>query len=162
MKYTGILLLLVLFYISLTDANAVSFKTVTSILPPYEYNTATVFNDSKIRVKSGQTDDTLYVREFVLSMDVIEREPVDIVSAYSMADERAWCFARLYNSEAIQEIYFKWYYEDDLYFEMPSKIGLSNNWRSYSSATLLPGSWRVELVNKDGETLKEILFDVNE
>lgn len=162
MRNTGILLLFALFFISLSDARAISSKAGTTILSPIEFNVSSVFYDSNLVVKSGQNDDSLYVREFVLSLDVIEREPVDIVSTYTITDEKAWCFARLFNSDEIQNIYFNWYYEDELFYETHRKIGLSNNWRSYSSVTLLPGSWRVELINKNGVTLKEILFDVTE
>ncbi len=106
--------------------------------------------------------DTLYVREFLLARDVVEREPVDVVESYTMSDARAWCFVRLHNSEEMQHIYFEWYYEDELYFEMNSRIGLSPNWRVYSSIGLQPGSWRVELKDRDGNTLEEIRFEVRE
>jgi len=110
---------------------------------------------------TGNTD-TLYVREFLLARDVVEREPVDVVESYTMSDARAWCFVRLHNSEEMQNIYFEWYYEDELYFEMNSRVGLSPNWRVYSSIGLQPGSWRVELKDRDGNTLDEIRFEVRE
>lgn len=106
--------------------------------------------------------DTLFVREFVLALDVVEREPVDIVTSYTMPDARAWCFARIHNSEKMQDLYFEWYYEDTLYFEMSTKTGLSNNWRTYSSVGLQPGTWRVLLKNNNGKVLEEIQFLVSE
>lgn len=109
-----------------------------------------------------QLEDTLFVREFVLALDVIEREPVDIVTSYRMPDARAWCFARIHNSEKMQDLYFEWYYEDTLYFEMSTKTGLSNNWRTYSSVGLQPGTWRVLLKNSNGKVLEEIQFLVSE
>lgn len=107
-------------------------------------------------------DDTLYVNEFILTRDVVEREPVDRVESYSMSDARAWCFVRIYNSEKMQDVFFKWYYEGELYFEMNSKIGVSRNWRTYSSVGLQPGEWQVTLENRQGQILEELQFRVNE
>lgn len=108
------------------------------------------------------TNDTLYVKEFVLALDVVEREPVEIVESYSMSNARAWCFARIHNSSEMQDIFFEWYYEDDLYFKMNSKIGISANWRTYSSVGLQPGFWQVRITNNNNEVLDEIEFRVSE
>lgn len=111
---------------------------------------------------TDMTRDTIYVIQFVLARDVIEREPVDIVESYTMTDARAWCFARIHNSNVMQDVYFYWYYEEDLYFEMSSKIGISPNWRTYSSVGLQPGTWRVRLKKADGTLMDEIRFHVSE
>lgn len=122
-----------------------------------------IVSNFRIKTTDEETDgDTLYVKEFVLAQDVVEREPVGIVQSYNMSDTRAWCFARLHNSDEMQDVYFKWYYEDQLYFEMNSKIGVSPDWRTYSSVGLQPGSWRVLLENKEGVELDEIRFHVDE
>lgn len=111
---------------------------------------------------SLENEDTLFVKEFLLAEDVIEREPVEVVESYSMADSRAWCFARIHNNDEMQDLFFKWYHEDELYFEMNSKIGISPNWRTYSSVGLQPGNWRVELQDEQGNVLEEIEFVVSE
>ncbi len=106
--------------------------------------------------------DTLFVLEFLLARDVIEREPVDVVQSYTMDDGRAWCFARIHNSEEMQDVFFEWYHEDELHFEMNSKVGISENWRTYSSVGLQPGQWHVQLRDRHGEILDEIYFEVFE
>lgn len=108
------------------------------------------------------TQDSLYVIEFVMARDVVEREPVEIVTSYDLSNARAWCFARIHNSQELQDVFFKWYYEGELYFEMNSKIGISPNWRTYSSVGLQPGSWNVELLDSDGNILGKIHFHVKE
>ena len=107
-------------------------------------------------------DDTLYVKELLLSRDVIEREPVDVVQSFSMDDERAWGFAVIHSTYRMHTLTFKWYYEDEEYFTFDSQVGESPNWRTYSSVGLQPGSWRVELYNEYDEMLKEVRFHVSE
>lgn len=106
--------------------------------------------------------DTLFVIDFLLCRDVVEREPVDIVQSYTMDDGRAWAFARLHNSEGMMDVTFRWFYEDNEYFIMDSKIGESPNWRTYSSVTLQPGVWRVEILDESENILREIRFYVSE
>jgi len=107
-------------------------------------------------------EDSLYVNDAVLAKNVVERKPVNVVQSFTLDDEKAWCFARIYNQTgSIQTVAFEWYYEDDLYYEMDSKIGQSANWRTYSSVTLKQGTWRVEIKGPDGNLMKEIRFNVS-
>jgi len=113
-------------------------------------------------VNNETENDTLFVHEFVLARDVVEREPVDVVDAYTMDDTRAWCFVRIHNSQKMQDVYFEWYYEDEQYFRMNVKVGISDNWRTYSSVGLQPGKWRVLLRDRHGTVLAEQSFEVSE
>ncbi len=108
------------------------------------------------------SEDTLYIIDFLLCRDVVEREPIDIVQSYTMDDERAWAFARIHNTTGMHNVEFRWFYEDEEYFFMDSRVGDSPNWRTYSSVTLQPGAWRVEILNKYGTQLREIRFHVSE
>ncbi len=110
---------------------------------------------------SEMNRDTLFVIDFVLAKDVLEREPVEIVDSYNIDDSRAWSFARIHNSEMMQNIHFEWYHDDELYFEMSTRIGISSDWRTYSSVTLQPGHWRVVLKDRHGQALDKIRFDVS-
>ncbi len=105
-------------------------------------------------------NDTLYVLEFLLARDVVEREPVDVVDSYTIDDSRAWCFARIHNSQKMQNVYFEWHHEGELYFRMNARVGTSNNWRTYSSVGLQPGQWRVLLRDRHGTILDERTFEV--
>ncbi len=107
-------------------------------------------------------EDTLYVEEFLLAKDVVEREPVDVVQSFEMDDERAWGFAVIHSTYQMHKVTFRWYHEDERYFTFDSNVGRSPNWRTYSSVGLQPGSWRVELYNEFDEKLEEIRFHVSE
>lgn len=112
----------------------------------------------------AQQEDTasFKVIEFSLCKDVVEREPIDVVSSFTMEDSKAWVFARIVNTEGIQTIFFKWFFNDELIAELNTKIGTSNNWRTYASVNLKPGFWRVELADSNHNAFKEIRFNVSE
>lgn len=109
----------------------------------------------------GQSD-SLNVKEFVLCKDVIEREPIEIVSDFSINDERAWVFARINNDNGLQNVTFRWIHNDEIHSEVVTKIGNSNNWRTYSNVTLQAGSWKAQLYNRSDSLLTEIQFNVSE
>ena len=112
--------------------------------------------------QSETNSDTLFVVDFHMAADVVEREPVELVDSYIMSDGRAWCFARIHNTDRMQDLYFMWYYEGELYFKMNTKVGVSTNWRTYSSVGLQPGEWEVVLVHADEQELARTAFRVSE
>lgn len=109
-----------------------------------------------------ETYDDLTLLEFVICKDVVEREPIEVLQSYSMSDERAWSFARISNTGDIRAVTFVWFYEDEVYYELDTRVGTSPNWRTYSSVALQPGVWRVELHNDEGDKLNEVRFHVSE
>ena len=106
--------------------------------------------------------DSLYIKELILAENVVEREPVNVVQSFDISDKKGWCFARINNPGDIKTISFIWFHDDDLHYEMETKVGKSSNWRTYSSVTLEEGTWRVEIVGPDSTTLKEIRFNVSD
>lgn len=119
--------------------------------------------DSLSQQDSDMTaEDTLYVKEFLLCKDVVEREPIDVVQSFAMDDERAWGFAVIHSTYRMHTVTFRWYYEDERYFTFDSNVGRSPNWRTYSSVGLQPGVWRVELYDEYEQQLKEVRFHVSE
>lgn len=111
----------------------------------------------------AQLDTTkLRVIELNLCKDVIERQPIDIVSGFTTNDERAWAYARVYNSNGLTDIHFNWYLDNELQATIPVKIGNSSNWRTYSNINLQVGIWKIEVVDDEENVLKELRFNVSE
>lgn len=115
-----------------------------------------------LQVFAQQQDTTLRVIEFSLCKDVIEREPFETVSSFSTKDEQAWVFARIENDEGLRTVLFRWFFNDELLAEVPSKVGVSTNWRTYSTIKLKTGFWRVEISDSMNSIYKEIRFNVSE
>ncbi len=56
---------------------------------------------------------------------------------------------------------FKWHFGAEEYAEVQMRVGTSPGWRTWSSANLRPGGWRVELVDANGVVLMERRFTVS-
>ena len=119
-------------------------------------------NEENKKVRSPKESDSLYVKEFLLAKDVVEREPIDTVQTFDKQDDTGWCYAEIYNKGPLRDLDFKWYHNGELYYTFDARVGSSTNWRTYSSVTLREGSWRVELVGPDDRVLKEIRFHVGD
>jgi hypothetical protein len=121
------------------------------------------FNSAlSINAQAVQDSVILKVSEFILCRDVIEREPFEPVSTFTLENNKAWVFARVYNSNGLTDLSFKWYLNDELISEVPVKIGNSSNWRTYSNSNLQKGFWRVELQTADSLVLSELRFNVSD
>lgn len=100
------------------------------------------------------------VRDFVMARDVVDREPVGVTTTFSPQDGRAFAYAKVDNPGAPTHVSFMWLYDDALYATIDMEVGTSVRWRTWSSAELSLGAWRVQIVSADGEVLAENAFTV--
>lgn len=103
---------------------------------------------------------SLVVRDFVMTHDIDAREPTDNTLSFAVHDGKAIAFARINNSGAPTTVDFVWFYGDEPHGTVTLNIGTSPGWRTWSSANLRPGDWRVQLVDASGELLMENSFTV--
>ncbi len=114
--------------------------------------------------QEGETQDTgssIEIKRLVLCKKVENREPVDVVDNFTMADQKACCFMAVANSGDEQTLVFRWLFQDEEYFRLETRIGTSTNWRTSSMVTLRVGSWKVEILQNE-QVLQEIAFTVSE
>jgi hypothetical protein len=114
--------------------------------------------------QEGETqnaESSLEITRLVLCKRVENREPVNIVENFILADQKAYCFMAVANSGEEQTLVFRWLFQDEEYFRLETKIGTSTNWRTSSMVTLRIGSWKVEILQND-QVLQEIAFTVSE
>jgi hypothetical protein len=114
--------------------------------------------------QEGGTQDTgssLTITRLVLCKKVENREPVDIVESFSLADQKAYCFMAVANPGEEQTLVFRWLFQDEEYFRLETRIGTSTNWRTSSMVTLRAGSWKVEILHNE-QVLQEIAFTCSE
>jgi hypothetical protein len=108
----------------------------------------------------AHADGSVVVRDFVLSHGIEGREPVSNTDSFRVEDGRAFAFARIHNSGGPTSVRFVWHYGTTHHATVPVTIGQSPGWRTWSTAKLRPGNWRVALVDRGGEVLLEKAFTV--
>jgi hypothetical protein len=97
----------------------------------------------------------LQVAEMAFATSMDERLPVDTDTSFSAEVGTIFCFTRITGATDTSEVTHEWYFKD----EEKARIDLSvasNDWRTWSSKTILEswkGSWRVMVVDADGEVL---------
>ena len=109
---------------------------------------------------SAYAEGDLVVQDLILSRGIYEREPADIAKSFEPSDERAYAFARISNEGPLTSVSFVWHYGSNIHAIVDLNIGTSQGWRTWSSAKLKSGDWRVELVTEGGEVLAERAFTV--
>lgn len=103
---------------------------------------------------------SLRVVDFVVARGIVEREPVEVSNTFSSADGNAYAFARIANDGEPTGVSFVWFHRDAVYAAVEMTIGTSTRWRTWSSAEIQPGPWRVQLVGSDGLIIAENSFTV--
>ncbi len=100
------------------------------------------------------------VRDLVMARGIIDREPADLTTNFSTGDGRAFAHAKIYNPGEPTAVSFVWLYDDSLYATVDMQVGSSVRWRTWSSAEVWLGEWRVQIVSADGQVLAENAFTV--
>jgi hypothetical protein len=102
----------------------------------------------------------LIIRDFVLTRGIDAREPVDRAESFRSTDDQAYAFLRIANDGPPADLTVEWRYEGAEHGSVALAIGRSPGWRTWSSANLKPGDWRVAVSTADGQLLAERRFTV--
>ncbi len=103
------------------------------------------------------------IEDATICRGVVEREPIEPGEVFPGDVKKLFCYIKVVGAQEDTEVIHVWYYKGKLMSRtiLPIK---SVNWRTYSSKTVTPedtGEWKVEILSKDGELLKQIYFAVN-
>ena len=106
---------------------------------------------------------SIRIEDVAICRGVVNRAPVEPGDVFPGDVKKLFCFTRVVGAKEDTEVIHEWYYEG----RVLSRVFLSVksvSWRTYSSKTVLPGyvgEWKVEVMSKDGELLKQIYFAVH-
>ena len=112
--------------------------------------------------QSSGASEGVSIKSMVLTTEVVERAPVDSVQTFTASDSEAFCHIRVQNSGEPTTVTFRWLHNGEEYFTFDAKVGVSSNWRTYSSVTPRPGEWQVQILAPNGDLLTERTFMVEQ
>jgi hypothetical protein len=106
----------------------------------------------------------LSVASATIAVGLDEYTPVKPDTLFPADIKRLYCYSQIKGASDSTEIEHRWYWNDDLQSAVPLKIK-SNNWRTYSIKTIVPGmtgEWMVAIVypQSDEKVLKTLKFTV--
>ena len=104
----------------------------------------------------------LEVEQTIISVDVIDREPVDPGNTFPASVGKLYCFTRVAGADSPSDVTHVWYYGDTERARITLAVN-GNPWRTYSSKRLQPfeiGSWHVDILDAIGNTIETVKFDI--
>jgi hypothetical protein len=102
------------------------------------------------------------VSDILVTTAVIDREPVDNVEVFPRQSGKVFCFTRITGADEPTVVHHVWYRGEQLMSRTVLPVN-SPDWRTWSARQLLedlPGAWRVEIQDVDGNVLQEVNFQL--
>lgn len=121
--------------------------TFLAVLPAIGYtNGATAFTVGRLVVAGG----------------IENHEPVNVSEKLPASAGTAYCFLEAKSVAQDTDAVFIWYRGDDTVARVSVPLGQGNRWRTYSSINTggIPGDWRVELQDNEGNVMGTVGFKV--
>jgi hypothetical protein len=104
----------------------------------------------------------MVVEQAAISVDVIDREPVDPGNAFPASVAKLYCYTKIAGAESLSDITHVWYYGDTERARITLAVN-GNPWRTYSSKRLQlyeVGLWHVDILDAIGNTMETVKFDI--
>ena len=122
----------------------------------------------KITVNAKTDEDKisnqLNLNEVMICRGVYKRNPIKPGFIFSNNVDSIFCYTKISNKGAKQEIKHLWYYENKLITAVTYNIKTSYNYRSWSKKTILPsqiGEWRVDIIDDEENVLGSRKFKIS-
>ena len=110
----------------------------------------------------GQQSGNLNVTTAVISKNIVDRQPMEPGSRFSVSDERLYCYSKITNIENSTQIFHVWYFGDTERARVALNIS-PPSWRTYSSKRIQAhetGNWHVKILDAAENLLDKIEFSV--
>ena len=117
-----------------------------------------------IPAAGAQEASTVQIVAAAICKDVVEREAVEVGTQFSNSVSRLYCFTKVVSTEIPTEIVHVWSYGDVERARVSLAVKAAT-WRTYSSKAIQPheiGPWRVDVLDKSGNLLETINFEITQ
>ena len=115
--------------------------------------------------QASSEDSDLHIAEMAVTTKIFKGNPVDSVRRLSSSSVRAlYCFTKIDSSiDGETSVKHVWYYHGEKVGEYTLPVK-GKTWRTYSKKFIAKGeagSWRVDVLNSNGNFLKSVDFRLN-
>lgn len=110
----------------------------------------------------AQQSDSLNVATAVISKNIVDRQPVEPGSSFSVSIGKLFCYSKVINIQSSTQIYHVWYYGETERARVALNVN-PPNWRTYSSKIIQAheiGKWHVKILDAANNMLQDIEFDL--
>ncbi len=105
---------------------------------------------------------SIEVIEAVITTAVVDRNPVDQVTAFPTQNGKLYCFTRIIGAEGPAEVFHVWYRGKQMMSQIKLPVN-SPDWRTWSAKSFLEDrskEWHVEIQDVDGNILQKVGFQL--
>lgn len=106
-----------------------------------------------------QAASAIKVEKAVTAASVADREPVGETSAFDNATTKVYVWTRITAEQVPVTIKHVYYHEGKMVREIPLSVK-SSPYRVWSAKNVVPGNWKVDVTDEDGNVLASLVFTV--
>jgi len=106
----------------------------------------------------------IQIARSAICQQVEEREPVEIDSVFPADVGTVFAYTKINGVTAPTQVTHVWYHGEREMARVQLQVR-SNGWRTWSSKKILPswtGTWKVKILNEEGENVKTMEFQVED
>ena len=102
------------------------------------------------------------IARLVVGTGVENREPVGMAETFPASTEKVYCFLEATNITQDTEVSFVWFHGEKEIWKLSLPLKMGPKWRTNASKTVsgLPGDWKVEIKDVDGNLVQDVKFKV--
>jgi Protein of unknown function (DUF2914) len=117
------------------------------------------FSFSQDAASSKPSPSFFTVDSLVFAATIDARSPVGANTEFQSTVEKVSCWIKITSSQAPTSLKHIWYKDDNKVFELPLTLK-SQSGRLWSTKSVSPGNWKVEVVDEGGNVVKSGTFVV--
>lgn len=106
----------------------------------------------------------LVVSRVLLAKKLVERKPEGEGTAFTLADERIYCYIDAKNPKGPErKLTVVWHHDGKVFHRLSLRVGVGYVWRTWAFLTIRPGhvgNWRCGVFNEEGQLLKGADFSI--
>lgn len=119
-----------------------------------------------VEAKAPEVDPQgLVVSRVLLAKALVERKPEGEGTAFSLADERVYCYIDAKNPKGPErKLTVVWHHNGKVFHRLGLRVGVGHVWRTWAYLSIKPGhagNWRCGVFNEEGQLIQGVGFTIS-